>query len=39
MSFTFEISNGIYSISKDSEANLDKKSLLYGGKVLANGLA
>lgn len=39
MTFTFEISNGIYSLSKDTEICYDQKSLHQAGKIIMSGLS
>jgi hypothetical protein len=39
MTFTFEVSNGLYSLTRETEACFDRKSLLYAGKVVFAGLA
>lgn len=39
MTFTFEISNGIYSLTKDIEASYDVESLYRAGKIIFQGLS
>lgn len=39
MTFTFEVSNGLYTLARNVEESFDKKSLLRAGRVIANGFA
>jgi len=39
MTYTFEVSNGLYTLGKDVETGFDKQSLLRAGKIIINGLA
>lgn len=39
MTFTFEVSNGLYALTKDVESTYDAESLKRAGKIVLQGLS